>query len=67
MKQKREPKVPINITVTAKEYEVVINIAEVYHCSRNAAARLAFYRGLQQLCPQARLPDTPPHDHLFRK
>jgi hypothetical protein len=63
----KDVKVPIRLSITPTEYELIKNIAEVEGCSRVSAARLALYRGLQVLRPMVRLPEDPPHIHLFRQ
>jgi hypothetical protein len=60
----RVPRVPIETSVSPKEYEVVKNRAEVFHCSRAAVVRYALYLGLKQLVPRYPL-DEPPEAEIF--
>lgn len=64
MAKLKEPRVPINTTMSPKEYEVVKNRAEVYHCHRAEVIRYALYLGLKQLVPQYPLP-KPPEAEIF--
>ena len=64
MAKNREPRVPVSTNITPKEYSVVRNRAEVFHCSGNAVIRYALYLGLKQLVPRYPL-DEPPEAEIF--
>lgn len=58
------PRIPINTSVSPKEYEIVKNRAEVFHCSRAAVIRYALYIGLKQLTPHYPV-ERPPEADIF--
>lgn len=58
------PRIPINTSVSPKEYEIVKNRAEVFHCSRAAVIRYALYIGLKQLMPHYPV-ERPPEADIF--